>query len=91
MIKKKSAKICPNHPDTHAVLYCKVCKRFFCQDCAARHSIVSGIFHETAPAETVSDFDFLGGKCPEHTSFSLDSFCNDCFGNIETTYSIIYY
>lgn len=84
MFKKKIARACQNHKDTPAVSYCRDCKVFFCQACETGHNSVLGAVHKTVPAESVSDFDLHGGKCSEHSSYPLDSFCTNCFGNQST-------
>lgn len=30
------------------------------------------------PVESVNDFDLLGGKCPKHPDYPVDSLCKDC-------------
>lgn len=81
MHRKKSAKACSNHADKTGVAYCRECKSFLCQECETKHNTDYGKEHKTVSASSITDINLQGGKCPEHSNYTLDSFCNDCIGN----------
>lgn len=80
LCKKKVARNCSKHIDVSAVVFCRNCNKFFCQECENTHIELLGNSHSVIPVSSVTDFCLRGGKCSVHTEYPLDSLCKSCIG-----------
>ena len=72
---------CSTHPEKEAILYCKDCEKFLCDQCKVTHNAVYEGEHVLSHVEPASTCTIPADNCPDHPKNKLDLFCNDCHGN----------